>query len=590
MHRIFHSVKMKILIAILLFTVATSITISIIHYHTYSRYMEQELLLSSGNDIQYSKNYITFHMGNIDNLMKWCQNNTAVINYVLNPTPRNKVAAHNSLSENYNACNSNVYISRIMVASDYEEYIQLISSAYSSVIDVKKAIGKIDNFEQLLQNPGSDFKRGITTDPFHKNNPKDVLLLVRPVYNAFNSKIVGWILVEIDTSLFSDALTTYSTSPEDLYYLAIDDNSYLLKDKKFVPVRSPLQASQIGSRDSYLKYNDNDIYFKQDKNYFIGDTFNNYPLVIIKKTSLSVDFQKEHYFVLTLSAILFLMILFSCIIMLYLYYLVNRPIGRLQKQLYTVSQGDFSPSPSIEWDNEFGVIGRGINQLSVEIKHLIEEKLDNEKTRQKIEYELLQNQISPHFLYNTLSSVKWLSTLQGATGIADIISALASLLKRVSKKNNADTSLSDELDFLKDYFTIQKFRYGGTISLEYDIEQQQLLDCHILSFTLQPIVENAIFHGIEPKKSPGSIMIHVFSTDENVLQIDVTDDGIGMSAEQIDSILPNPHSSKSGFFAGIGIGNVHKRLQLEYGADYGLSIRSEPGSFTTVSIRIPLIL
>lgn len=85
-------------------------------------------------------------------------------------------------------------------------------------------------------------------------------------------------------------------------------------------------------------------------------------------------------------------------------------------------------------------------------------------------------------------------------------------------------------------------------------------------------------------------MIHVFSPDENVLQIDVTDDGIGMSAEQIDSILPNPHSSKSGFFAGIGIGNVHKRLQLEYGADYGLSIRSEPGSFTTVSIRIPLIL
>ncbi len=587
---IFHSVKMKILIAILLFTAATSITISFIHYQTYSRYMEQELLLSSGNDVQYSKNFITFHMGNIDNLMKWCQNNTEVINYVLNPTSKNKVAAHNSLSENYNACNSNVYISRMMVASDYEEYIQLISSAYSTVIDVKKAIGKIDNFEQLLQNPGSDFKKGIISDPFHRTNPKDVLLLVRPVYNAFNSKIIGWILVEIDSSLFSDALTTYSTSQEDLYYLSIDDNSYLLKDKKFISVPSPIQDNQIRNRESYLKNNDNDIYFKKDRNYFIGDTFNNYPLVIIKETKLSVDFQKEHYFVLTLSVILLLMILFSCIIMLYLYYLVNRPIQRLQKQLYTVSQGDFSPSPSIEWNNEFGVIGRGINQLSVEIKHLIQEKLDNEKTRQKIEYELLQNQISPHFLYNTLSSVKWLSTLQGATGIADIISALASLLKRVSKKNNENTSLSDELDLLKDYFTIQKFRYGGTISLEYNIEQKELLDCHILSFTLQPIVENAIFHGIEPKKSPGSIMVRVFSPDENVLQIDVTDDGIGMSAEKIDSILPNPHSSKSGFFAGIGIGNVHKRLQLEYGSDYGLNIRSEPGIFTTVSIRIPLIL
>lgn len=590
MTKIFHSVKIKILIAILLFTLATSITISIIQYHTYSRYMEQELLLSSGNDIQYSKNYITFHMGNIDNLMKWCQNNTAVINYVLNPTPHNKVAAHNSLSENYNACNSNVYISRMMVASDYEEYIQLISSAYSTVIDVKESIGKINNFEQLLQNPGSDFKRGIITDPFHKRNPKDVLLLVRPVYNAFNSKIVGWILVEIDASLFSDALTTYSTSSEDLYYLSIDENSYFLKDNKFVPVRSPIQADQLRGKESYLKYNDNDIYLKKDKDYFIGDTFNNYPLVIIKKTRLIVDFQKEHYFVLTLSVILLLMVLFSCIIMLYLYYLVNRPIRRLQKQLYTVSQGDFSPSPSIEWDNEFGVIGRGINQLSIEIKQLIHEKLDNEKTRQKIEYELLQNQISPHFLYNTLSSVKWLSTLQGATGIADIISALASLLKRVSKKENENTSLSDELEFLKDYFTIQKFRYGGTISLDYNIEQKELLDCHILNFTLQPIVENAIFHGIEPKKSPGTIMVHVFSPDEKVLQIDVTDDGIGMSAEIIESILPNPNSSKSGFFTGIGIGNVHKRLQLEYGTDYGLNIRSEPGIFTTVSIRIPLIL
>ncbi|MEY8354980.1 histidine kinase [Lachnospiraceae bacterium 54-53] len=589
MSTILHSVKMKILIAILLFTAATSITISIVHYQTYSRYMEQELLLSSGNDIQYSKNYINFHIGNIDNLLKWCQNNTAVINYVQNPSPRSKVAAHDSLAENYNACNSNIYISRMMVASDYEEYIQLISSTYSSVIHVEEAVSQIHDFNDLLKNPGDDFKKGIITDPFHKTNPRDVLMLVRPVYNPFNSKIIGWILVEIASDLFSDALTAYSTSPEDHYYLSIHENLYVLEKKRFVPVGSPLPSLPMEEGSSYLKYNGN-LYYKKDRNYFIGDTFSSYPFFIMKETRLSMDFQKAHYFVLTLCVILLLMILFSCIIMLYLYYLVNRPVGRLQKQLQTVSQGDFSPSPSIEWNNEFGVIGRGINQLSEEMKHLIQEKLDNEAARQKIEYELLQNQISPHFLYNTLSSVKWLATLQGATGIADIISALVSLLKSVSKKNDGNTPLSNELELLKDYFTIQKFRYGGTISLEYKVEKQSLLDCRILNFTLQPIVENAIFHGIEPKKSPGTITVHVFSPDEGMVQIDVTDDGIGMSEEKIQLLLANPGSGKSGFFRGIGITNVHRRLQLEYGTQYGLEIRSTPGSFTTVSIKIPLIL
>ena len=217
-------------------------------------------------------------------------------------------------------------------------------------------------------------------------------------------------------------------------------------------------------------------------------------------------------------------------------------------------------------------------------------RLEDEKQKKDLEYKVLQSQINPHFIYNTLNSIKWMATIQGASGISEMTTALAKLLKSISKGTSLLVPIREELSLLNDYFTIQSYRYGGTITLEVRVEEGFLYDCQILKFTLQPLVENAIFHGIEPKGT-GSIRILVKQELSEGLPpgicISVTDNGIGMSREKADQILSTNEDSSADFFREIGVSNVQKRLQYEFGSAYGITIDSVEGEYTTMCIHIP---
>ena len=165
--------------------------------------------------------------------------------------------------------------------------------------------------------------------------------------------------------------------------------------------------------------------------------------------------------------------------------------------------------------------------------------------------------------------------------------ALSRLLKSIAKDERTRVPLSSELSFLDDYYTIQKYRYGGSITMQVVVDSEELLKNEILRFTLQPIVENAIFHGIEPKGSAGEITIHVYENSSGDVCVDVTDNGVGMDETTIAGLLTDEQKNKSNFFKDIGISNVHKRLQYEYGSSYGLSFTSQIGSYTTATVTLP---
>jgi two-component system sensor histidine kinase YesM len=141
---------------------------------------------------------------------------------------------------------------------------------------------------------------------------------------------------------------------------------------------------------------------------------------------------------------------------------------------------------------------------------------------------------------------------------------------------------------VKDYFNIQNYRYGGTIKLDIECEDDKLLDNLIIKFTLQPIVENAIFHGLEPKGNVGNIKISINKSSENNLEISVWDNGVGISKEKIEMVLSDDNVSPSEFFKDIGIANVQKRLQYEFGPDYGIKIESVVNEYTKMIITIPI--
>ena len=221
----------------------------------------------------------------------------------------------------------------------------------------------------------------------------------------------------------------------------------------------------------------------------------------------------------------------------------------------------------------------------------MDHRLEDEKQKQDLEYRMLQNQINPHFIYNTLNSIKWMATIQHAPGIAEMVTALSRLLKSVSKSNERLVPLYEEFALLNDYFTIQQYRYGGTITLDVSYIEDEKLNhsCLIPRFTLQPLVENAIFHGIEPKGSAGEVTLRVErDTANGDVLIRLTDDGIGMTAEQAAKALQEPGPEEAAAkYRHVGMWNVHKRLQYSFGEAYGLRIESEPGVGTTVMVRLP---
>ena len=223
--------------------------------------------------------------------------------------------------------------------------------------------------------------------------------------------------------------------------------------------------------------------------------------------------------------------------------------------------------------------------------HEIEDRLHGEeitRLRQKqAEYLALQNQINPHFLYNTLNTIKWMASLQHADTIRDMTAALGRLLQNISKGSDK-ISIYEEMSLLDDYVLIQDIRYDGRLNVRYHIGDPEITQALILKFLFQPIVENAIFHGIEPKgDGSGTIDIYLNQQDKSIY-IHIVDNGIGMTTEQIEQLL-NPEESPKNRrgLNGIGISNINQRIKMTYGQEYGISITSKPGAYTDVLICIP---
>lgn len=280
-----------------------------------------------------------------------------------------------------------------------------------------------------------------------------------------------------------------------------------------------------------------------------------------------------------------IMILF---LSLYLSEYFVRPIQIIVNHVNAIAKGDFNQTISIRVQNEIGQIIQSVTKMRMDIKRLMEESVQKERDKRIIELKMLQNQVTPHFLFNTLNSIKVMAALQRAAGIENMVSALGRLLNTTLRGVNEKITLKDELSILEDYIYIQNIRYKGKIRYSKHFEDPVLLKCTVIKFILQPIVENAIFHGIEPKGGLGEIGLFLFREDEK-LRIEVRDNGIGMTktaVEKLNREIESNHVLNNG--DKIGLGNIHHRIQLVYGDEYGLSIESSFQQYTKVKVLMPI--
>ena len=260
---------------------------------------------------------------------------------------------------------------------------------------------------------------------------------------------------------------------------------------------------------------------------------------------------------------------------------ITSRLAYLRKGMVATEKGDFSLRLEENYNDEIGELIRGYNTLLEKIQTLITEVYESEITQKKYEMKALQNQINPHFLYNTLSLINWKAIENGNKDISEITLAMSHFYRTSLNKGKNVLPIADEIKNVKSYIAVQLFMHDYEFDVEYDIDEE-IMQYESLNLILQPIVENAIEHGIEVMEDDkrGLIKIKGWIEGGNIY-ISVTDNGVGMDEEKAASIITQ-HSK------GYGMRNVNERIHLFYGENYGLKVNSEINKGTTITVCIPI--
>ena len=261
------------------------------------------------------------------------------------------------------------------------------------------------------------------------------------------------------------------------------------------------------------------------------------------------------------------------------------PIRRLMQTMRRVEDGDLHVRSQVSSRTELGQLSDSFDHMIAKTAELMDERLRSEEQKRKSEWKALQAQIQPHFLYNTLDSIIWMSHAGRNAEVVEMTSALA-LLLRSSIGDGSDTNtLKKEIAHVRSYLTIQKMRYNEKLRYEIDLDPQTE-DCLLPKLILQPLVENAIYHGIKVKQQGGTVRIESLLEEDRLL-ITVEDDGVGMTPEQLETILDKKESDAES--TKIGVYNVNERLQLFFGPDAVMKYYSTPGVRTMVMLVLPIV-
>ena len=298
------------------------------------------------------------------------------------------------------------------------------------------------------------------------------------------------------------------------------------------------------------------------------------------KELLSKSRQAQSVYVLTAIILVIVALLFSR----FMARSITLPIQKLRDSMKKVQEGDFSVSDVVvDSKNEIGSLTKSFDVMTHRIHELMEQNVHEQEEKRRSELKALQSQINPHFLYNTLDSIIWMAEGKKNEEVVLMTASLARLLRQSISNEDEAVPIANEVEYARGYLTIQKMRYKDKLEFQIEVDSS-ILYIPLIKLVLQPIIENAIYHGLKYKESKGLLIVKGFMKDGNAV-LQVIDDGVGMDEETLAHIYDkhkvNYHSN------GVGVYNVQKRLKLYYGEDYGITYTSELGKGTTATITIP---
>ena len=580
----FSTLKWKLIFTSVLCTAAVSLFGSLFLYYKMNTMLQQkadridELHLSTLSD------QLNEYLEDLSDLGNLCANDVQVVT-ALEQTGRSSYAMRQALDAQNRL---NAYLASSPLSSTVDQ-LTVFNTDGRFISGAGRTMGTPQDYDHIIQQPLYQKILPMQNPPaamiapahsIHMTMRRDpyVLAIVCPVRGLGSTSGYGYLYAELGLDLFCAVLEPFDEWSK--LFLATDD-TVLICPESLTEEEMPTarQLAQASAENTELMLGDRK--FKVTAVRLNAGGLSLYSC--FEMTGLDNDGAQTRMAVATtlLSSFLLALVL-ALILAAYL----TKPISLLNNRLHRIADNDFSYDPEIEKaGGELGQIGHTVNEMTMSIENLLQTTEQSYEQRRKIEIQLLQSQVNPHFLYNTLDSIRWMAVIQKSLGIESMTRSMSNLLKNIAKGTQDKITLEEELALLHDYVEIQSVRYMEVFTF-HDTVPKELYRYRIIKLTLQPLVENAIFHGIEPTGENGTITV-TGREEGGDLVLCVTDDGAGIPPDVLPTLLSEERPRSHASLNGIGVCNVHKRLQMLYGEAYGLTIESEPGVGTCVTVRVP---
>ncbi len=407
----------------------------------------------------------------------------------------------------------------------------------------------------------------------------DRICVAKAILDFDTMKPIGYINIVYENSYFSSILEDNSTEYSAASYIVNDQGRIMSTNN------SPYQGTEFPMDIQILRKQDKAVYDMLNSTqafYYVGDEMPNC-WTLVQTVSVK-EFYKNMKRRIIITALVVLAMLGISLLFVWIATLrIAKPTRELLESMKTLGKENRYPRVKVITQDEIGMIGTEYNRMAENIETLIEKVYKMELAQKQAELEFLQMQINPYFLYNALDTISWKALGEGNTDVSEMSIALAELLRATIKKESF-ISLKEEMSTVKDYLYIQEQRFGDKISVDYQIDEN-LEDYQVPNFILQPLIENAIIHGLEPKVEKGKLLLRIKKQGEKLYFL-IADDGVGMSEREIEILYEQCEENDTS--KSIGIKNVYRRLILCYGENSRLYIKSKKNKGTEIRFSIPL--
>lgn len=571
-------IKTKLLISYTLIAVVSISIISISIYKIYENNSIRNAIAFSQKLSQQLSFNISYKINDFeDSTLLWIRNYPDLFN---NEQSLDYINTRRLYSFCSNYVLSNNYVRQIYIEDTQQDSFiyNKFSIDVSNDANLKKYAAQ--NRQTIIANWGR-------TTWFTLAETPGLIYMCRAIYSNVNLKYQGLIVVSIDRDYITELYDNMNQIDDSKIFLYFEDGNIIYSNH-----------ADLGLGLAFKKYiyptpqvARNPVEYRKEKFFFTESTSFNGKWSVMNVLSYGdvlLDAQAMRNVILLTSLICFL---FAITVAVFVSRGITSSLGLLLSSIRQIGKGDFNVRSQLNRSDEIGELASEFNKMAARLEEMLIRIADEKNMKEKAEYRrleaefnALQSQINPHMINNILESINSLAKLHHENKISAVVTRLGLLLRGSILRGNSIIPLRQELEYVQNYLFIQKELMQDRIQIEYDIEEQTL-NIPIPKLILQPLVENAIQHGIDQKREGGTVIISSYIDSD--LHIQVSDNGIGMEQKLIARIFADGPLEISGNHRGIGLQSVNQRIKMLYGNEYGLSIQSAAGEGTTVTLKLP---